>query len=171
MKITDVAIVGGGLVGSTAAAMLGRAGIPTVLVDPRKIYPPDFRVEKVSGGVQLDRFWKTGLADAVLSSATRDGENWIARFGWLDTEPSIRNDVRPIRQHDPRSDSTPRRYRVRESRSHLYEPTEANAHTLKRRDNLRKAGGSCKRVEYWAPSRSWYRSCDHQRLPLYLCGL
>ena len=89
MRYTDIAIIGGGLAGSTAAAMLGRAGISAVLVDPHPVYPPDFRVEKISGGVQLERFRKTGLADAVLRTATHDGENWIARFGYLlDKRPS-----------------------------------------------------------------------------------
>jgi glycine/D-amino acid oxidase-like deaminating enzyme len=46
MKYTDIAIIGGGLAGSTAAAMLGRAGIPTILIDPHQVYPFDFRVEK-----------------------------------------------------------------------------------------------------------------------------
>ncbi len=89
MKYTDIAIIGGGLAGSTAAAMLGRAGIPTVLIDPHQVYPFDFRVEKISGDEQLDRFYQTGIADSVLRSATRDGENWIARFGYLlDKKPS-----------------------------------------------------------------------------------
>jgi 2-polyprenyl-6-methoxyphenol hydroxylase-like FAD-dependent oxidoreductase len=89
MKYTDIAIIGGGLAGSTAAAMLGRAGISAVLVDPHPVYPPDFRVEKISGGEQLERFRKTGIADAALRTATHDGENWIARFGYLlDKRPS-----------------------------------------------------------------------------------
>jgi 2-polyprenyl-6-methoxyphenol hydroxylase-like FAD-dependent oxidoreductase len=89
MKYTDIAIIGGGLAGSTAAAMLGRAGIPTILIDPHQIYPFDFRVEKISGDEQLDRFYQTGIADSVLRSATHDGENWIARFGYLlDKKPS-----------------------------------------------------------------------------------
>jgi 2-polyprenyl-6-methoxyphenol hydroxylase-like FAD-dependent oxidoreductase len=89
MRYTDIAIIGGGLAGSTAAAMLGRAGIPAVMVDPHRVYPPDFRVEKISGGAQLERFRKTGLAEAVLRTATHDGENWIARFGYLlDKRPS-----------------------------------------------------------------------------------
>ena len=83
MKYTDIAIIGGGLAGSTAAAMLGRAGIPTVLIDPHQVYPFDFRVEKISGDEQLDRFYRTGIADSVLRSATHDSENWIARFGYL----------------------------------------------------------------------------------------
>jgi len=89
MKYTDIAIIGGGLAGSTAAAMLGRAGIATVLIDPHEVYPFDFRVEKLSGDAQLERFFRTGIADSVLRSATHDGENWIARFGYLlDKRPS-----------------------------------------------------------------------------------
>ena len=89
MKYTEIAIIGGGLAGSTAAAMLGRAAIPTILIDPNEVYPFDFRVEKISGDEQLDRFQQTGIADSVLRSATHDGENWIARFGYLlDRKPS-----------------------------------------------------------------------------------
>jgi 2-polyprenyl-6-methoxyphenol hydroxylase-like FAD-dependent oxidoreductase len=89
MRYTDIAIIGGGLAGSTAAAMLGRAGISAILVDPHPAYPPDFRVEKLSGAEQLGRFRNTGLAETVLRSATHDGENWIARFGYLlDKRPS-----------------------------------------------------------------------------------
>src|SRR6202012_2879545 len=79
MKYTDIAIIGGGLAGSTAAAMLGRAGIAAVLIDPHPTYPADFRVEKLSGAEQLDRFAKTGLPESVLRSATHDGTKWIAR--------------------------------------------------------------------------------------------
>ena len=82
MHYTDVAIVGGGLAGSTAAAMLGRAGIAAVLIDPHTIYPPELRCEKV-GGEQLDLLRKTGLADATLRATTLDGEVWEARFGYV----------------------------------------------------------------------------------------
>jgi 2-polyprenyl-6-methoxyphenol hydroxylase-like FAD-dependent oxidoreductase len=89
MRYTDIAVVGGGLAGSIAAAMLGRAGISAILVDPHPMYPPDFRVEKLSGELQIERFRKTGLAEATLRSATHDKENWIARFGYLlDRRPS-----------------------------------------------------------------------------------
>jgi 2-polyprenyl-6-methoxyphenol hydroxylase-like FAD-dependent oxidoreductase len=82
MRHTDIAIVGGGLAGSTAAAMLGRAGIDAVLVDPHPVYPPDFRCEKLDASqVQLLR--KTGLAEPVLRAATPDKEVWIARFGHM----------------------------------------------------------------------------------------
>jgi 2-polyprenyl-6-methoxyphenol hydroxylase-like FAD-dependent oxidoreductase len=89
MKYTDIAIIGGGLAGSTTAAMLGRAAIPAILIDPHQVYPFDFRVEKLSGDEQIERFRKTGIAESVLGSATHDGENWIARFGYLlDRRPS-----------------------------------------------------------------------------------
>jgi 2-polyprenyl-6-methoxyphenol hydroxylase-like FAD-dependent oxidoreductase len=89
MRYMDIAIVGGGLAGSTAAAMLGRAGVSVILIDPHPVYPPDFRVEKLSGDGQIERFRKTGLAEATLRSATHDGENWIARAGYLlDKRPS-----------------------------------------------------------------------------------
>jgi 2-polyprenyl-6-methoxyphenol hydroxylase-like FAD-dependent oxidoreductase len=92
MRYTDIAIIGGGLGGSTAAAMLGRAGISAILIDPHPVYPPDFRVEKLAGHDQLERFRKTGVAETVLESATHDDENWIARFGYL-------LDRRPIEQY------------------------------------------------------------------------
>ena len=73
MRYTDVAIVGGGLAGSTAAAMLGRAGIAAVLIDPHPVYPPELRCEKL-GGEQLDLLRKTGLAEPTLRATTLDGE-------------------------------------------------------------------------------------------------
>lgn len=82
MPKTEVIIVGGGLAGSTAAAMLGRAGIDAALIDPHTVYPPDFRCEKLEEA-QVAVLRKTGLADAVLRCATPDGESWIARFGRL----------------------------------------------------------------------------------------
>jgi 2-polyprenyl-6-methoxyphenol hydroxylase-like FAD-dependent oxidoreductase len=79
---TDIAIVGGGLAGSLAAAMLGRAGIDAVLVDPHTEYPPDFRCEKLDGD-QVAILRKTGLADPILRICTPDRETWVARLGRL----------------------------------------------------------------------------------------
>ncbi len=88
MRNTDIAIVGGGLAGSTAAAMLGRAGIDAVVIDPHPVYPPDFRCEKLDGP-QVAILEKTGLAGAVLRAATHDQHVCIARFGRLvQTRPS-----------------------------------------------------------------------------------
>jgi 2-polyprenyl-6-methoxyphenol hydroxylase-like FAD-dependent oxidoreductase len=93
MRMTDVTIVGGGLAGSLAAAMLGRAGIDAVLIDPHKVYPPDFRCEKLDG-VQAEILRKTGLADEVLRAATPDRECWVARFGrFLDKRPGDQHGI------------------------------------------------------------------------------
>jgi 2-polyprenyl-6-methoxyphenol hydroxylase-like FAD-dependent oxidoreductase len=82
MRETDIVIVGAGLAGSTAAATLGRAGYRTVLVDPRRDYPPDFRCEKLDAS-QVHLLRQTGLADRVLHRATLNQEVWVARFGRL----------------------------------------------------------------------------------------
>jgi 2-polyprenyl-6-methoxyphenol hydroxylase-like FAD-dependent oxidoreductase len=82
MRQTDIAIIGGGLAGSTAAAMLGRAGADAVLIDPHEVYPADFRCEKLEEG-QIGLLERTGLADPVLRAGTCDEEVWIARFGRL----------------------------------------------------------------------------------------
>ena len=78
MRHSDVVIAGGGLAGSLAAAMLGRAGIDAVLVDPRPVYPPDFRCEKIDGA-QLQTLRLTGLAPAVVAASTPGRECWVAR--------------------------------------------------------------------------------------------
>lgn len=80
MRETDIAIVGGGLAGSTAAAMLGRAGIATTLIDPHTAYPPDFRCEKLDGS-QVALLRKTGLAGPVLAKGTIDHRVWVVRGG------------------------------------------------------------------------------------------
>jgi methyl-accepting chemotaxis protein len=82
MRQVDIVVAGGGLAGSTAGAMLGRAGYSTVIVDPHEVYPPDLRCEKLDGS-QVAALEKTGLAPAVLKAATHDREVWIARFGRL----------------------------------------------------------------------------------------
>ena len=88
MRHTDIAVVGGGLAGSTAAAMLGRAGVSAVIIDPHAKYPPDLRSEKISTG-QFELLRKTGLAEAARRAGRPDGEIWTARFGYLiDKKPS-----------------------------------------------------------------------------------
>ena len=61
--VADVAIVGGGLAGSLAAAVLTRRGLRVALIDKRAVYPKEFRVEKL-GGQQLDILRRLGLIDA-----------------------------------------------------------------------------------------------------------
>lgn len=93
MRSADIAIVGGGLAGSTAAAMLGRAGFNVILIDPHTSYPPDFRCEKLDGP-QIRILDKTGLTEAVLRAATPDRQSWVARLGHvLEKRPGDQNGI------------------------------------------------------------------------------
>ncbi|PDT76276.1 NAD(P)/FAD-dependent oxidoreductase [Bradyrhizobium sp. C9] len=64
----DVAIVGAGLAGSLARAVLARAGYRVVLIDKRSIPPDEFRVEKIAGR-QIDIFRRLGFIDHVEAVA------------------------------------------------------------------------------------------------------
>ena len=87
---TDVAIIGGGLAGATAAAMLGRAGHAAILIEPHMEQRPEFRCEKLDES-QLELLRRTGLADDVLPHACVDGQVWVVRYGRLvDRKPSVR---------------------------------------------------------------------------------
>jgi len=119
MRQTDIAIVGGGLAGSTAAAMLGRAGIDTIVVDPHPLYPKDFRCEKLDAS-QIALLRKTGLGDAVLRAATPDMHVWIARFGHL-------VDKRPNGQYDILYDTLVNTVRAEIPKSVDFIPSKATA--------------------------------------------
>lgn len=93
MRHTDIAIVGGGLAGSIAAAMLGRAGIDAILIDPHRVYPPDFRCEKLDAD-QMRVLQKTGLAEFILPVTTANTGMWAARMGrLLDKRPNNQRDI------------------------------------------------------------------------------
>ena len=65
--VADIAIVGGGLAGSLAAAVLARAGHRVALIDRRAVHPDEFRVEKI-GGHQLEMFRKLGFIAALANA-------------------------------------------------------------------------------------------------------
>ncbi|MET0537248.1 MAG: FAD-dependent monooxygenase [Xanthobacteraceae bacterium] len=82
MRDADIIIIGGGLAGSIATAMLGRAGFHVALIDPHPVYPPDFRCEKLDAR-HIRVLHKTGLAVPLMSAMTHDRYVWIARSGRL----------------------------------------------------------------------------------------
>ena len=76
----DVAIVGAGLAGATAALLFARQGLSVAIVDPHGTYPADFRCEKLSGD-QLRLIGRLGLDDAVQAHSTPVNEVLVARGG------------------------------------------------------------------------------------------
>lgn len=93
MRQADVLIVGGGLAGSLAAAMLGRRGVSTILVDPHEVYPPELRCEKLDAG-QLAVLMKTGLGEIVLPQTALASELDVVRFDRLvDRKPGLQRGI------------------------------------------------------------------------------
>ncbi len=80
MYEADIGIVGGGLGGSVAAAMLGRAGFSVVLIDAHHPYPEDFRCEKIEEK-HFKLLRQTGFMDEIIAAADLFDELWIARYG------------------------------------------------------------------------------------------
>jgi 2-polyprenyl-6-methoxyphenol hydroxylase-like FAD-dependent oxidoreductase len=69
IRDVDVVVVGGGLSGSLAAVVLGRAGHRVVLVDRHAEYPAEFRVEKIAGD-QVELLRRLGLLDCIAAAST-----------------------------------------------------------------------------------------------------
>lgn len=65
----DIAIVGGGLAGSLAGAVLARAGYRIVVIEKRAINPDEFRVEKIAGQ-QVDILRRLGFIGEVQAVAS-----------------------------------------------------------------------------------------------------
>ena len=82
MRETDIAIVGAGVSGALAAAMLGRAGYSTTLIDPFETCRPDFRCEKLEES-HCDTLRRAGLLDDVIPAARHYRDIWVARVGRL----------------------------------------------------------------------------------------
>ena len=61
----DVVIIGGGLSGTLAAVLLGRAGFQVALIDLHHLYPPDFRAEQLVGE-QVEVLRQLGLLDMLV---------------------------------------------------------------------------------------------------------
>jgi 2-polyprenyl-6-methoxyphenol hydroxylase-like FAD-dependent oxidoreductase len=81
LRETEIAIVGGGLAGSVAAAMLARQGRDVVLIDLHETYPPDFRCEKIDE-FQMPALERTGLSDVLARASTPIDTILVTRAGF-----------------------------------------------------------------------------------------
>ncbi len=145
------------MAGSLAAAMLGRAGIDAVLVDPHPVYPPDFRCEKLDR-VQLrdaaaDRPRRCGAAR--LDARPRDA-GWRASADW-----STR-----CRAHRSAASSTTRWSTPcgRKSRPHRVHPGQGHRHLDRRRtgrpSSFRTATRFPRASSSWPPAST--SACCHK---------
>lgn len=82
MQTADVAIVGAGVAGALCAALLGRQGYATCLIDPIHPYGADFRCEKLEHS-HLEALQRAGLLAEILPAGRRYDSIWIARQGHL----------------------------------------------------------------------------------------
>jgi 2-polyprenyl-6-methoxyphenol hydroxylase-like FAD-dependent oxidoreductase len=78
----DIAVIGAGLAGTSAASACARAGYATVLIDSRAEAPPEFRAEKL-GDEQMRQFDRLGLGASVRAVTTPIDEVCVVRFGRL----------------------------------------------------------------------------------------
>jgi hypothetical protein len=147
--------------------MLGRAGIPTAVIDPHEIYPFDFRVEKLSGGTQLDLLVKTGIADSVLCSTTHDGENWIARSGYLlDKQPRQQFGIMYTSLIMAIRSAIPKPAELVYAGCRCFDQRGApEAHAFKWRSDSARLVVLANGLNIAAP-QSRHRTPDHQRVPL-----
>lgn len=65
----DIILIGGGLAGATAAAVLARQGVRVMLVDRQRTYPACFKAEKIEPD-QTELFKKFDLMDAFKAHTT-----------------------------------------------------------------------------------------------------
>ena len=173
MRYTDIAIIGGGLAGSTAAAMLGRAGIAAVLIDPHDPpIRPTSASKKSAAASSSNDFARPELPSRYLRSATHDGENWIARFGYL-------LDKRPSQQYGILYDALVNAIRAEIPRlawKSIFAKAVSVSTSAERQkivlsnddDNLRTAGRARQRTERRIAPHARHRAPDRQRLPFHL---
>lgn len=76
----DVLIVGAGLAGTAAAAVLARQGFAVALLDTHAVYPAEFRAEKL-GSPHMALLHRLGLGDTVLEAVTPMDDILVYRFG------------------------------------------------------------------------------------------
>ena len=77
---TQIGIVGGGLSGSIAAVVLGRAGYDVTLIDRSAVHPDEFRAEKIAGD-QVGLMQSLGILASIAADSAPFAEVVNVRRG------------------------------------------------------------------------------------------
>lgn len=80
LRSADIAVIGAGAAGTSAAAAFARQGFSVVLIDVHARHPIDFRAEKI-GQRQMDYLTAFGLGEAAYRQMTAFDGVWVHRFG------------------------------------------------------------------------------------------
>ncbi|HEY0184476.1 MAG TPA: NAD(P)/FAD-dependent oxidoreductase [Rhodopila sp.] len=80
--IAEIVIVGGGISGTLAATVLGRAGYTVCLIDRYPVYPADFRAEHLDGP-QIDQLRRLGFLDDLTRDLYQGETVALARAGHI----------------------------------------------------------------------------------------
>jgi 2-polyprenyl-6-methoxyphenol hydroxylase-like FAD-dependent oxidoreductase len=80
IRLFDTLIIGGGISGTLAATVLGRAGYSVCLIDRFEVYPRDFRVEHLDGAM-IELLARLNLLDELTFSLFRGETVALARNG------------------------------------------------------------------------------------------
>src|SRR3954452_10611093 len=76
----EILVVGGGISGTLAAAVLARAGHHVCLIDRHDVYPPDFRAEHLDGPM-VEQLRRLGFLDDLTLGLCRGETVALARHG------------------------------------------------------------------------------------------
>jgi 2-polyprenyl-6-methoxyphenol hydroxylase-like FAD-dependent oxidoreductase len=76
----EILVIGGGISGTLAAAILARAGYCVCLIDRNEVYPPDFRAEHLDGPM-VGQLRRLGFLDDLTLGLYRGETVALARHG------------------------------------------------------------------------------------------
>ena len=85
----DIIVIGAGIAGTCAAAVLSRQGYDVALVDARTHYQDEFRAEKI-GDEKMAIFDRLGLGEIARQFTTPMQNLWVYRYGQLSSRSEMK---------------------------------------------------------------------------------
>ena len=168
MRHTDIVIAGGGLAGSTAAAMLARDGFARrpgrsahrlsarpALREARRPAGRDPAAHRPRRAVLRAGDLRRRMLDRALRPPGREAPR-----------RSVRHPLRHAGQHHPRRDSGQRRIHPRQGHGHCQQPRPPDGHAVDRRGDFRAAGRGGERAQHRSAPRARHDARGREQVPL-----